>query len=75
MRLARIKSNRTLTEVASAAGITKGALSRIETGTGAASKQLAEVLSRILGNITEMEILYPERYVKAALRQKNGRAA
>gem|GEM_PF-3494436 len=76
MRRARLNANRTLTDVAHAAGIAKGTLSRIETGGYTASTKLAEKLSSILGNVTELEILYPERYpAKAAPRRKNGRAA
>ncbi|HEF8786194.1 TPA: helix-turn-helix transcriptional regulator [Providencia alcalifaciens] len=51
-------------EVANAINCDVGNLSRLERGTQAASLELAERLARFYGDkITEMQILYPKRYM------------
>lgn len=62
LRNARNKANKTLTEVAEANRIAKGTLSRIERGQFTPSTALAERLARYFGTISEIEILYPERF-------------
>ena len=59
----RIKRGQTLLDVASAVGTNPGHLSRIENGMSNASPELAERLAKHFGYaITEIEILYPERF-------------
>lgn len=53
----------TLTDVARSNGMDAGNLSRIERGAQAASPEVAEKLSKYFdGEVTELEIIYPERY-------------
>lgn len=57
-----------LSAVAEAVGTDAGNLSRIETGKQKPTPQLAEALSLFFGGaVTELEIIYPERYSKAIL--------
>jgi transcriptional regulator with XRE-family HTH domain len=65
LRQARIRANKTLTEVAAANGMAKGTLSRLERGQYPVSPAIAERLARYFGTISEIEILYPERFVGA----------
>lgn len=59
----RKRREKTLAEVAQAVGTDAGNLSRIENGKQQASPALAERLARHFGYaITEIEILYPERF-------------
>ena len=54
-------------EVAASVQTNQGTLSRIENGKQKPSPELAEKLARYFdGEITEMELLYPERYARAA---------
>ena len=65
LKLARLSREQTLHQVAEALGIDTGNLSRIERGTQVPSKELAEKLANYFGNgLTEMQIIYPERYVE-----------
>lgn len=59
----RQKTNKTLQEVSAAVGSDTGNLSRIERGIQVPSKDLTEKLVKYFDNkITEIEILYPERF-------------
>lgn len=55
--------NLTLQELAERVHVDRGNLSRIERGKLGASAKVAERLAGVLG-ISELEILYPERFVK-----------
>ena len=72
LRKARLAKDLTLTSVADALNIEKGSLSRIETGRSAASPKLAARLAAYLGNVSEIEILYPARFVEQ--KRQRGRA-
>lgn len=65
-RLARVRLTHgwTLQEVADAIGIDTGSLSRLERGRQGASPETAARLADLYGRreITELEILYPERF-------------
>ncbi len=64
LRKMRISQNLTIQAVAKATEIDVGNLSRIERGTQVTSLSAAEKLSRFFGGaITEMEILYPQRFI------------
>lgn len=64
LKTARLKRELTLQHVADAVGIDTGNLSRIERGTQVPSKDLAEKLSKFFdGEIDEIQIIYPERFV------------
>lgn len=68
--LRRIRTARSLTlaEVSRAVGTDPANLSRIETMKQPASAELAEKLVAYYGSgITEIEVLYPERFVNGAL--------
>jgi transcriptional regulator with XRE-family HTH domain len=66
LKQARLRRNATLTEVSLAVGTDNGNLSRIENGLQKARPKLAEKLARYFGHeITEIQILYPERYSPA----------
>jgi transcriptional regulator with XRE-family HTH domain len=63
LRLVRESKGQTIVEVGRAVETDPGNLSRIENGKQKASTELAEKLSKHFGGeITEMEILYPERF-------------
>ncbi|KKK61393.1 hypothetical protein LCGC14_3014760 [marine sediment metagenome] len=63
LRKIRKERNKSLEQVAESVGIHPANLSRIERGIQSASKDLAENLSIYYGQaITEIEILYPERF-------------
>ena len=67
LRKMRIEKKLTISEVAIATQLDVGNLSRIERGIQVPSLENAEKLSRFFkGKITEMQILYPQRYMKAA---------
>lgn len=74
LRKARVSAGRTLTAVAEDVGIEKGTLSKIETGKSTPSTGLAARLASYYG-ISEMEILYPERYVEKGRNKRSGAAA
>lgn len=62
LRRVREKKGQTIVEVCRAVGADPGNLSRIENGKQKASTELAEKLARhFTPDITELEILYPER--------------
>lgn len=66
LKQVRLRRNATLTEVSEAVGTNRGNLSRIENGLQKARPKLAEKLARYFGHeITEIQILYPERYSPA----------
>lgn len=59
----RLQRGQTLAQVAAAVGTDAGNMSRIENGKQAASPAMAEKLAKHFGYaITEMQILYPERF-------------
>lgn len=63
LRLVRKRREMTIVQVAMAVGLDPGNLSRIERGCQTPSKDVAEKLANFFGNeITEIHILYPERY-------------
>lgn len=67
LRTLRLKKNLQLNVVAQAVGTDAGNLSRIETGKQRTTPQLAEDLRKYFKDeISELEILYPERYVTAS---------
>jgi putative transcriptional regulator len=67
MKYLRQRRRMTLSKVAAAVGTDTGNLSRIENGKQGASPALAERLAKHYGyEISEMQILYPERFRGAA---------
>jgi transcriptional regulator with XRE-family HTH domain len=67
LRKMRVEKKLTISEVAIATQLDVGNLSRIERGMQVPSLETAEKLSRYFkGKITEMQILYPQRYMKSA---------
>nr|DAI68064.1 MAG TPA: Helix-turn-helix XRE-family like protein [Caudoviricetes sp.] len=67
LRKMRVEKKLTISEVAMATQLDVGNLSRIERGMQVPSLETAEKLSRFFkGKITEMQILYPQRYMKSA---------
>ncbi len=63
LRLARERRGLTLKDVADNVAVDQGNLSRIERGEQTPSKDLVESLSNFFdGEVTEMQIIYPERY-------------
>lgn len=67
LRKMRVEKGLTIAEVAIATNLDVGNLSRIERGIQVTSIDTAEKLSRYFkGLISEMEILYPQRYITAA---------
>lgn len=67
LKQARLMRQLTLQQVADAVGIDTGNLSRIERGLQVPSKDLAERLVRHYGGeITETQIIYPERFAAVA---------
>lgn len=67
LRKMRVERKLTISEVAIATQLDVGNLSRIERGIQVPSLETAEKLSRFFkGKITEMQILYPQRYMKSA---------
>lgn len=67
LRKARKAKKLTLLQVASAIGIDNGSLSRIEKGNGCSPATAAKLAAYFEGALTELEILYPERYVAPPL--------
>jgi len=62
----RLKRGQTLDKVAVAVGTATGNLSRIENAKQRASPELAEKLVKHFGYaLTEIEIIYPERFMTA----------
>lgn len=67
LRKMRVEKKLTISDVAIATQLDVGNLSRIERGIQVPSLETAEKLSRFFkGKITEMQILYPQRYMKSA---------
>jgi len=63
LKRTRLTTGRTLSEVAEAVGTNPGNMSRIENGKQKASPGLAEKIAKYFGYaITEIQILYPERF-------------
>lgn len=68
LRKVRQAREESIHQVADAVGTNTGNLSRIETGKQKASPALAEKLARHFGYaITEIQILYPERFSAPAV--------
>lgn len=66
LRQAREAKGQTIVEVSRAVGTDPGNLSRIENGKQRASTEIAERLAKHFApDISEMQILYPERYISA----------
>lgn len=66
LRQAREAKGQTIVEVCREVGADPGNLSRIENGKQRASTEIAEKLARHFGMaVTELEILYPERFTSA----------
>lgn len=64
LRKMRVEKGLTIAEVSLATQIDVGNLSRIERGRQVTSLETAEKLARFFkGEITEMQILYPQRYM------------
>jgi transcriptional regulator with XRE-family HTH domain len=67
LRRARVRRRMTLMQLAVATGLDVGGLSRIERGLQIPGKATVEVLVQFFGgSLTEMQILYPERYSRLA---------
>lgn len=65
LKRVRLKHEQTLQQVAKAVGIDTGNLSRIERGLQVPSRNLTERLAQYFDyEIAELQIIYPERYVK-----------
>lgn len=62
LRKARQRAGKKLGDVALAVDISEGSLSRIECGKQKPSPEVAERLARYFGTVSEIEILYPERF-------------
>ena len=66
LRQVRERKGQTITEVGRAVTVDPGNLSRIENCKQKASTELAEKLAKHFGHeISEMEILYPDRFIVA----------
>lgn len=66
LRQARERRNKTLAEVAAAVGLDTGNLSRIERDEQTPSLEVAANLAAFYGHeISEIQILYPKRYMPA----------
>lgn len=66
LKQVRLKLKKSLQEVADAVGTDTGNLSRIERGIQVPSKDLTEKLARYFNNeVTETQIIYPERFAQA----------
>lgn len=64
LRKLRVAQNLTIQDVANSLNIDIGNLSRIERGKQITSLAIAEKLSKFFGGrITEMQILYPQRFM------------
>ena len=62
LRRAREQRGLTIVQVSAATGIDPGNLSRIERGTQVPSKDVAIKLAGHFEGLTEMEIIFPERF-------------
>lgn len=67
LKQTRLKRGQTLAQVSTAVSTNTGNLSRIENGRQTASPKLAEKLAKHFGyEITEIQIVYPERFKDGA---------
>ena len=67
LRLARERRGLTLRQVASSLNMDPANLSRVERGENGVSKETAEALAKFFGHdVTEMQIIFPERYLPTA---------
>lgn len=67
LKATRLQRKESVRKVAGAVGTNPGNLSRVENGKQRASPDLAERLANHFGHaITELQILYPERYMQPA---------
>lgn len=67
LRQIRERKGQTIVEVSRAVSIDPGNLSRVENGKQKASTELAEKLAQHFAHeISEMEILYPDRFMPAS---------
>ncbi|MCL2656124.1 MAG: helix-turn-helix domain-containing protein [Betaproteobacteria bacterium] len=65
LRLARERRELTIVQISAETGIDPGNLSRIERGCQTPSTKVAERLAKFFNNeVTELQILFPERYVE-----------
>lgn len=72
LRRVRRRLGRKLSDVAKAIDFDAGSLSRVERGLQTAMPDVAEKLARYYGGeISEMEILYPERYVRVVQKSND----
>lgn len=63
LRQARESRGLTLKDVANGVSMDPGNLSRVERGEQVPSKEVVEALARFFGNsVTELQIIYPERF-------------
>lgn len=63
LRQARESRGLTLKEVANGVAMDPGNLSRVERGEQVPSKEIVEALAKFFdNNVTELEIIYPERF-------------
>lgn len=71
LRQARERRDLTIVQVSTSTGIDPGNLSRIERGCQTPSKGVAEKLAKFFGHeVTEIQILYPERYTEKPVSQQ-----
>ena len=66
LRAARERRGLTLKEVADKVLMDQGNLSRVERGEQVPSKDAIDSLCKFFDGVTEMEIIYPERYLQAS---------
>ena len=64
LKRARIRRNLTQLAVADATGIRQGYFSRLENGEAPSPETAAKLAAYFGGELTELEILYPERYAE-----------
>ena len=70
LRSLRLKRGLTQKEICLAVGIDQAHYSRIETGQAVATADVAKRLAEYFGHaVTEMQILYPERYTTETLEK------
>lgn len=76
LRKLRLERKVTLDDIARATGLNNGTVSRIETMKANASPEVAEKIVGYFGQgITELEILYPERFIAGDAQPPQGQAA
>lgn len=70
LRTARIKKGLTQGQLASACGVSQAHISCIEKMTEQASPSLAEkIVKKLGGEVTEEQVLYPNRFVRKPRRR------